>query len=149
MVTDPTDMEKLADQEHESWSKWTKWMLGEIKKELAEQNWTMQGESPLELFERTIKCAQRWDRQMNATYYELSEKEKESDRKVVREKLELYRPSNLPALIEKTIETATTAGMEFVAEADGGSWTGRGVGPEDDDADIARKALEVALGLDK
>ena len=90
-MNDPKDMEALAALEHESWAGWTKWMLAEIRRELGEQNWALQGTSPLELFERTVKCVQRWERQMATPYAELSEKEKESDRKVVREKIALYR----------------------------------------------------------
>jgi hypothetical protein len=131
-------MEALAAQEHESWANWTKWMLQEMNKE-ADGDFELEG----------LPCVERWRRQAATPYADLSEKEKESDRKVVREKLALYRHPNLPALIEKAIETATTAGMEFVAEADGGSWTGRGVGPEDDDADAAREKLESALGIEE
>ena len=93
-MSDPRDMEMLADQEHDSWAKWTRWMLSKISEELdsAAEN----GKKPIYydalLALNQTECVQRWRRQMDATYTELSEREKESDRKVVREKLALYRP---------------------------------------------------------
>jgi 8-oxo-dGTP pyrophosphatase MutT (NUDIX family) len=79
-MTDPRDMEALASLEHESWSGWTKWMLQEMTKAHG-------GDFELE----GLPCVERWTRQMTTPYAELSEREKESDRKVVREKLPLYR----------------------------------------------------------
>jgi len=58
-------------------------MLGEIEKE-----------SDGDFNINSLDCVKRWKRQMNTSYAELSGREKESDRKVVREKLPLYRPSN-------------------------------------------------------
>jgi 8-oxo-dGTP pyrophosphatase MutT (NUDIX family) len=75
-------MEVLADLEHRSWGKWTKWMLAEITKERP---------FDLEQVFESLPCVQRWHRQIETPYEELSEDEKESDRRVVREKLPLYR----------------------------------------------------------
>lgn len=83
-MNDPTDMEALAAQEHESWSKWTRWMLGEIEKESG-------GDFNI----NSLDCVKRWRRQTATTYVDLSEREKESDRKVVREKLPFYRPDSV------------------------------------------------------
>jgi len=80
-MTDPTDMEALAAEEHRSWSAWTRYMLGEIEKESG-------GDFNIS----NLDCVQRWQRQMKTRYVDLSKQEKESDRKVVREKLPLYRP---------------------------------------------------------
>ena len=85
----------LADQEHESWANWTRWMLGEIKKELrpAIDEAERDGEDPMLAFEN-LPCVNRWEQQMETPYADLSEREKESDRKVVREKLPLYRKAD-------------------------------------------------------
>lgn len=83
---DPVDIEALAAQEHESWSGWTRWMLGEIEKELKVYP------GPIRSYDLSeLACIRRWQRQVDTPYSDLSEKEKESDRKVVREKLGLYR----------------------------------------------------------
>lgn len=79
-TNDPHDMEALAAQEHESWSGWTRWMLQEMNKE-SDGDFELKG----------LSCVERWRQQIATTYADLSEKEKESDRKVVREKLSLYR----------------------------------------------------------
>lgn len=84
---DPDDMEQLAACEHESWSKWTVYMLDAV---VAEQN-RRHGVT----FEN-LDCVQRWRRQIGTSYGNLTEPEKESDRKVVREKLPVYRPELEP-----------------------------------------------------
>jgi len=86
-MTDPTDIEQLASEEHRSWSKWARYMLGEIKKELKVYPGPIRTTDLSEL-----ACIRRWQRQVATLYVDLSEEEKESDRKVVREKLPLYRP---------------------------------------------------------
>ncbi len=55
-------LELLADSEHERWSRWMRWMF---------DNWT----------EENII---RWKRQIQTPYNQLSEQEKESDRKEAR-----------------------------------------------------------------
>ena len=108
-MTDSKDMEVLAAVEHESWAGWTKWMLDELTKELAECSrlkckWCGGARNCvgfcLDCEGRMVRphitldslpCVQRWRRQMNTPYVSLSEKEKESDRKVVRKKLKVYR----------------------------------------------------------
>ena len=83
-MNDPEDMETLAAVEHESWSKWTRWMLSEIEKEAG-------GDFDI----TSLPCVHRWKRQMITVYSDLSGREKESDRKVVREKIPHYRPDNV------------------------------------------------------
>jgi hypothetical protein len=60
--------EQLADYAHEAWSGWMRYMFSK-----AEQNpdgtWTM-----------PAWAVERWTRQMNTPYADLSELEKESDR---------------------------------------------------------------------
>jgi len=84
---DPPDMEALAACEHESWSKWAKYELDAIVEEQNRRHGVT--------FEN-LDCVQRWRRQINTRYDNLSDSEKESDRKVVREKLSLYRPAFEP-----------------------------------------------------
>ena len=50
-------------------------------------------------------------------------------------------------LLHEALETAYTAGMEYVAEMEGVSWTGKSVEELDTVADKAKAALEKALGL--
>ncbi len=105
-MNDPHDMEALAAQEHESWAKWTRWMLGEIDQAIHEGSHVngeplakakLRAELSITVMEglRKLDCVKRWRRQMKTRYVDLSEKEKESDRKVVREKLPLYRPDEV------------------------------------------------------
>lgn len=56
-------VEKLAEWSHKSWSGWARWMI---------DNW-----SP--------ESVERWERQVATPYAELSEREKESDRKEARD----------------------------------------------------------------
>lgn len=89
-MSDPVDIEILAAAEHESWSGWTKWMIEELEKDALRLSGSPHGGGHLLLI--TLPCIQRWKRQMETPYADLSEKEKESDRKVAREKLKVYRP---------------------------------------------------------
>ncbi|MCL4296170.1 MAG: hypothetical protein KJ077_10600 [Anaerolineae bacterium] len=60
--------EKLAALQHEIWSHWMRWQFS-VGTFNEDGSWTMPAEK-----------AQRWQRQMNTSYSELSETEKESDR---------------------------------------------------------------------
>ena len=62
-------LEELADSEHDKWSRWMRWML---------INWTKGN-------------VERWWRQKDTPYSELTEREKESDRKEARKTLEIIR----------------------------------------------------------
>jgi len=81
---DPPDIETLAAKEHSSWSAWADYELDAIEEEL--------GDHPDRATFKDLKCVQRWRRQITLNYEKLTEKEKESDRRVVREKLPVYRP---------------------------------------------------------
>ena len=83
-MSDPEDMELLAACEHDSWSKWTAYMLTEIESQIKTPE--------LAVVFSSLPCVKRWRRQKETPYHRLMEREKESDRKVVREKLPLYRP---------------------------------------------------------
>jgi hypothetical protein len=65
-----TVVEQLADIEHQRWSDWQKW----CNQVLRENNSSPEQGDILE----------RWDRQIETPYSELSESEKESDREQVR-----------------------------------------------------------------
>lgn len=61
------NLEQLAALEHEQWAHWTQYMLNNL----------------------TSENIERWKRQIETPYSELSEKEKESDRKWARLVIEL------------------------------------------------------------
>lgn len=72
------DLELNADLEHEIWSSWMRYMFskGEMN---ADGSWTM-----------PAWAVERWQRQMNTPYSQLSEKEKEGDRDQVRKHWEVW-----------------------------------------------------------
>ncbi len=61
--------EELAELEHEQWTHWTRYMLDNL----------------------TIENIERWKRQIKTPYSELSEKEKESDRKCAEKSLKIFK----------------------------------------------------------
>ena len=106
--SDPEDIEALAAVEHESWCGWLRYQLPRIRREL-EAELNAAELTPIESkpdggldhtgfvmvrFDQ-LPCIQRWARQMATPYAGLSEKEKESDRKEVREKVKVYRRSKV------------------------------------------------------
>lgn len=79
-------IEKLSELEHEQWSHWTKYMLDNL----------------------TQKNIEKWKKQINTPYAELSEEEKESDRIWARKTIKTiaYHSSLLIADLQKlTIES--------------------------------------------
>ena len=64
-------LEKLADSEHERWSRWMRWMF-------TDTNYTEENVA-------------RWKKQMRTPYSELSEGEKDSDRKEARRTIEIFQ----------------------------------------------------------
>ncbi len=67
MTVDKDTFERLAALEHDRWSGWMKYMLANL----------------------TINNLMRWLKQMETPYSDLSEREKESDRKEVRRMLDV------------------------------------------------------------
>ena len=61
--------EELAELEHQQWTRWTKYMLDNL----------------------TTENIERWKRQIKTSYNELSEKEKESDRKWAEKSLKIFK----------------------------------------------------------
>lgn len=92
--------EKLAALAHESWAGWTDYMI----EKLIEERETYGREARRALQNRKIqtpaepwdmaesKCFKRWRRQIGQPYSELSEPEKDSDRKESDKVLEALRP---------------------------------------------------------
>lgn len=60
-------LEKLAELEHLQWTEWTRYMLNNL----------------------TEKNIRRWKRQLETSYKDLSEEEKQSDRRWARKVLDL------------------------------------------------------------
>ena len=75
-------LEALADLEHDRWSGWQEYLHSQCLKN-KDGSLTI----PAELVER-------WERQINTRYKELSEKEKESDRKEARKTIEIINKYN-------------------------------------------------------
>lgn len=65
-------LEPLADAEHDSWSRWMRWVY-RVSRTNQDGSVTIPAE-----------FARRWVRQMDTSYADLSEQEKESDRDEVR-----------------------------------------------------------------
>lgn len=72
-------LEQLADIEHARWAKWQRYLHNKATKQ-ADGSLVI----PAELVER-------WERQIETPYAELSEKEKESDREQVREYVDVIK----------------------------------------------------------
>lgn len=67
-------LDDMARIQHDIWSSWMKWLFKCCR--------NVEGE---EFVIIPAEKVQRWKRQMNTLYDDLSEEEKESDRKVIRE----------------------------------------------------------------
>jgi hypothetical protein len=72
-------IEEGADLEHDRWAHWQKYMHSKFDQESRNGEWIC---LPVSLFDR-------WERQITTKYADLSEQEKESDRKEVRKYLPL------------------------------------------------------------
>ncbi len=84
-------MEKMAAIEHERWAKWQKYIHSKILPSKDDDLMIIGSE-----------FVERWERQINTPYEQLSEKEKESDREQVRPYLDLI--SDLKKSIREEIE---------------------------------------------
>lgn len=85
-MDDPKDIEALAEVEHASWSKWTDHMLDRLTIDIDAHMGLDAGTK----FNK-LPSVLRWRGQLAAPYADLTDQEKESDRKVVREKVMAYR----------------------------------------------------------
>jgi hypothetical protein len=90
-------IEKGADLEHDRWARWQKHMFSKMR-EVKMPGGQLTGEMIL-----PKEFVDRWFRQVNTSYSELSEQEKESDRKETRNYLPLLLSSQL-SLIRAVIE---------------------------------------------
>jgi len=82
--------EALSDVQHEIWSSWMRWMFDQGRYGIS-GTWSM-----------PVTLVERWKRQMNTPYSELTEKEKDSDREQADKTLEVIngakygRPGHSP-----------------------------------------------------
>ncbi len=88
--------EALAEYAHEAWSGWMKYLFSK-----GEFGWA---DGPVEANRRAERvwmmpqwAVERWQRQMNTPYAELSEEEKESDREEADKMLAIMRRATLQA----------------------------------------------------
>jgi len=81
-MTDTALMEQLAAIEHQRWSDWQAWCHQVLREHC-----------PSPELETVLE---RWDRQIATPYDQLTEREKEEDRKQVRRYWDLIRPASTP-----------------------------------------------------
>lgn len=74
--------EKLAAIEHERWADWQRYIHSKLQKNIEDRDF----------FRLPSFWRERWERQINTPYSELSEQEKEADREQVRRYWNLIRP---------------------------------------------------------
>ena len=86
--------EEMAELCHEQWSGWMKWMLEKVELKLKD--------APDPNYPET--WIERWKRQMNASFDELSEAEKESDRAEADKFLRLMNKKSVTSFLDKMIE---------------------------------------------
>lgn len=121
-------IEKGADLEHDRWARWQKYMFSKMEY------------SEYQKDGKTIACYvlpadlwERWNRQIDTPYENLSEEEKESDRKetrnylplvkqFIREEQEAIVKAEMKSLLEKVEEMKPT--LEQIGEAPGDNAVG-------------------------
>ena len=84
-------LEPMADMEHEQWIHWMKHFkkLGCPEKlEVGKFSTVRAHKEPLVLLVFKAEDWERWEKQMSTNYHDLSEKEKDSDRKQARNMLD-------------------------------------------------------------
>lgn len=96
-------VEVLADCEHASWARWHKY-VGECADGLPNGPWTL-----------AFYHVNHWNRQANTDYADLSEQEKESDRKEVQLALDALHAADLVIVNRADVEGALDA-MQYVKD---------------------------------
>jgi hypothetical protein len=104
-------IEKLANIEHERWSGWQKYLHSLCHKE---EN----GELTIPKY-----CVERWERQINTPYSELSEEEKESDRIEARKTLPIILAEKKRSYEEGRKSNTIGSDNPFYASVDNGGVT--------------------------
>ena len=107
-------VEKGADIEHDRWARWQKYLHSKLKYFEFEHS---QGGNKVAMYVLDPGDYERWSRQIDTPYSELSESEKESDRRETRNYLPLV--SQILANREKEIaeEVAGSVYAAFFSEA--------------------------------
>lgn len=98
-------VEQMADIEHKRWSSWQKWMH-ECSTKNADGSLTIPADK-----------VERWERQITTEYKDLSEEEKESDRKQVYPYLDIitsYREQGVEEERERIINLVKTHRHSFM-----------------------------------
>ena len=93
-------VEKGADIEHDRWARWQKYMFSKM---IEEEKFEEGSHFKTGNYILPKEFVDRWFRQIDTKYADLSEAEKESDRKETRNYLPLLRTQTI-ALIEKIAE---------------------------------------------
>lgn len=129
-------VEKGAAIEHERWSKWQKYMHSKIL--------------PTEhdaLMQIGTEFVERWNRQIDTPYAELSEKEKESDRVEARTYLPLIEEIITSALQQGKKEGKREAIEEVYKAVNDTLWNKDGSLKWHDISDIVSRTMHTIMGL--
>lgn len=83
-------LEKLADLEHQQWALWTRYMLDQLEEAIGLTFSEFRVDNPNHpVTKKAYENIDRWRRQIETPYSELSEKEKDSDREWARKVLDI------------------------------------------------------------
>ena len=115
-------IEKGADLEHERWSGWQSYFFSKCQVKPQSQVGGM--DDRYVYFALPKDVYERWGRQMNTPYSELSEQEKESDRKEVRQYLPLIDSilTQHTAELKKMIDVKRSEQKEPIRGESGRNW---------------------------
>lgn len=83
-MTNQKDIEQAAAEQHEIWSHWMKYLFSQCKElEMELPNDSVKVKTGNLII--PVEKVERWRLQMNTPYSQLSEKEKQSDRDIVKQ----------------------------------------------------------------